>query len=69
MTREEAVQIGVGALAQWHKSDHGERCTCLEGELFGYQASAVIDALIADGLEFDKYTGPAKRNVGPPAES
>ena len=53
MTRDEAVQVAVEALAAWHDQDHGLRCTCVEGERFGYQASAVIDALIAGASVFE----------------
>lgn len=68
MTREDAIQIGVSALALWHRKDHGERCICIEGELFGHQSSAVVDALIAEGLVFDGYRGPNERKVGPPTD-
>jgi hypothetical protein len=50
MSRDEAIQIGVFALARWHRQDHGDRCLCLEGEKFGYQAAAVVDALAAAGM-------------------
>ena len=50
VTREEAIRIGIGVLAQWHRSDHGDRCSCVEGEQFGVQMAAVVDAPIAEGL-------------------
>ena len=44
MTRDIAVQVAVEAMARWHDQDHGLRCTCVEGEQFGYQAAVVVDA-------------------------
>jgi hypothetical protein len=43
VTRDEAIQTGIFALAQWHLRDHGDRCRCIEGEQFGAQA-AVVDS-------------------------
>jgi hypothetical protein len=60
MTRDEAIQAGIFALAGWHLQDHGDRCRCLEGEKFGFQAAAVIDALAAEGMQFDGYTGTGR---------
>lgn len=60
MTRDEAIQTGVFALARWHRQDHGERCTCLEGEKFGYQAAAMVDALAAEGMRFEGYKGTGR---------
>ena len=60
MTRDEAIQAGVFALARWHLQDHGDRCRCLEGEKFGNQAAAVVDALAAEGTQFDGYEGTGR---------
>ena len=51
VTRDEAIRIAVGALARWHDREHGDDCTCKEGDKFGFQAAAVIDACIAEGLD------------------
>ena len=67
MTRDEAIQSGIFALADWHHRDHGDRCRCLEGEKFGYQAAAVVDALAAEGIPFDRYTAENRGPLGPPA--
>ncbi len=58
MTRDTAVQVAVETLAAWHDAEHGLRCTCVEGEQFGYQAAAVVDALIAGGWTSEPYGGP-----------
>jgi hypothetical protein len=60
MTRDEAIQTGVFALAKWHHQDRGDRCRCIEGEKFGFQAAAVIDALAAEGMHFDGYEGTGR---------
>ena len=60
MTRDEAIQTGIFALARCHLQDHGDRCRCLEGEKFGFQAAAVIDALAAEGIDFDGYEGTGR---------
>jgi hypothetical protein len=54
MTRDEATRIGVFTLADWHRKDHGQRCVCLEGEQFGAQSAALVDALAAQGVLFDE---------------
>lgn len=61
MTRDEAVQVGVETLATWHDREHGLRCTCAEGELFGYQA--VVDTLIAEGAVFEPCAGPGPERL------
>jgi hypothetical protein len=66
MTRDEAIQSGVFALARWHDRDHGDRCRCLEGEKFGFQAAAVVDALAAEGMPFDGYAGTGLGSLGAP---
>jgi hypothetical protein len=66
MTRDEAIQSGVFALADWHRRDHGDRCRCLEGEKFGYQAAAVVDALAAEGVEFEAYDATDPGALGAP---
>ena len=60
MTRDEAIQTGIFALARWHQQDHGDRCRCREGEKFGYQAGVVVDALAAEGMQFDGYEGTGR---------
>ena len=50
VNRDDAIRVGVMALAAWHRQDHGDRCVCEEGEQFGAQAAAVVDALIAEGV-------------------
>lgn len=69
MTRDDAIRTIVLTLADWHRSDHGARCVCIEGEQFAYQAAAVVDALTAQGMEFDPYTGTGRGAVGPPLMS
>lgn len=66
MTRDEAIRVGIMALADWHDRDHGIRCVCLEGEQFGSQASAVVDALAAEGVTFDGHQSPDPPLMGPP---
>lgn len=66
MTRETATQLTVEALAMWHDRDHGPRCICIEGEQFGAQASAVMNALVANGMTFDEWNGAVDRVGGPP---
>jgi hypothetical protein len=46
--------------------DHGERCACLEGEKFGFQAAAIVDALGAEGALFDAWEAPGRPGLGPP---
>jgi hypothetical protein len=60
MTRDEAIRVGIFTLSDWHRRDHGDGCRCLEGEKFGYQAAAVVDALAAEGMHFDGYEGTGK---------
>jgi hypothetical protein len=57
MTRDEAIRAGISTLAQWHRQDHGDRCVCTEEEQLGDQSVAIMDALIAEGIEFDGYAG------------
>jgi hypothetical protein len=66
MTRDEAIRTGIYSLARWHRSDHGNRCLCVEAEQFGAQAAAVIDALTAEGMTFDGYSGTDRGPLGPP---
>jgi hypothetical protein len=66
MTRDEAIRVGIFTLFDWHRRDHGERCVCLEGEQLGAQSAAVVDALAAAGLTFERYSGAARRALGPP---
>jgi hypothetical protein len=66
MTRDEAIRIGIFTLAAWHRWDHGERCVCLEGEQFGAQSAAVVDALATEGVTFDRYSGADSGPLGPP---
>ena len=66
MTRDEAIRVGIFALAKWHRHDHGDQCICLEGEQFGVQSAAVIDALIAEGTEFDTYGASDRGPLGSP---
>jgi len=49
MTRDEAIRVGIFTLADWHRRDHCERCVCLDGERFGAQEAALVDALAAGG--------------------
>jgi hypothetical protein len=65
MTRDEAIRIGISALAEGHAHDHGERCICPEGERLEVRSAAVIDALIADGVTFDTYTWTGSGSLGP----
>jgi hypothetical protein len=60
VTREEAIQTGIFAVARWHLEDHGDSCRCLEGEKFGFQAAALIDAVAAEGMPFDGYEGTGR---------
>jgi hypothetical protein len=66
MTRDEAIRVGIFTLAAWHRQDHGDRCVCLEGEQFGAQAAAMVDALAAGGLNFEEYSATGKDPIGPP---
>ena len=66
MTRDEAIRVGVFTLADWHRRDHGNRCVCLEGEQFGAQSAALVDALAAEGMPFDGYTGTGPGSLGAP---
>jgi hypothetical protein len=68
MTRDQAIRIGVFTLAEWHRRDHGERCVCIEGERFGAQSAAVIDALASEGMTFDGYAGVDRGPFGPARE-
>jgi sugar (pentulose or hexulose) kinase len=63
MTRDEAIRVGIFTLAEWHRRDHGQRCVC---EQLGAQSAAVVDALVAEGMSFDRYSGTGPRAVGPP---
>ncbi len=63
VTRDRAILITVEALVAWHRARHGLRCICLEGEQFGHQAAAVVDALIAGGAVFDSYGGPGPERL------
>jgi hypothetical protein len=67
MTRDEAIRTGIFTLAGWHKSDHGDRCVCLEAEQLGAQVAAVVDALAAGGVRFEEYTATDRGPLGPPA--
>jgi hypothetical protein len=55
MTWYEAIPVGIFTLAEWHRRDHGQRCVCLQGEQFGAQSAAVVDALAAAGISFDSH--------------
>ena len=66
MTRDEAIRVGIFTLADWHRRDHGQRCVCLEGEQLGAQTAAMVDALAAEGMSFDGYTGTGRGTLGPP---
>jgi hypothetical protein len=66
MTRDEAIRVGIFTLADWHRRDHGERCVCLEGEQLGAQSAAVVDALAAEGMAFDRYSGIDRGPLAPP---
>jgi hypothetical protein len=65
VTRDHAIQIAVLALGRWHAEDHGERCVCLEGEKFGFQAAAAVDALIAHGVPFANHEGSRSAGLRP----
>jgi hypothetical protein len=69
MTRDDAIRVGIFTLADWHRHDHGERCVCLEGEQFGAQSAALVDALAAEGMTFDGYNGADRGPLGPPGET
>ncbi len=69
MTRDDAIRVGIFALARWHHSDHGDRCTCVEAEQFGTQVALVVDALAAGGVAFDDYSGADRGPLGPPGAS
>jgi hypothetical protein len=64
MTRDEAIRIGIAALAKGHAQEHGERCVCPEGERLGVRSAAVVDALAAKGVEFDGYAGTGLGSLG-----
>jgi hypothetical protein len=66
MTRDEAIRVGVFTLAEWHRQDHVDRCVCLEGEQFGAQAAAMVDALAASGVVFESHSGVDHGPLGPP---
>jgi hypothetical protein len=66
MTRDEAIRTGVFTLAGSHRRNHGDRCICIEAEQFGAQAAALVDALAAQGLEFEGYVGADRGALGPP---
>jgi len=66
MTRDDAIRTAIFTLARWHRSDHGDRCICLEAEQFGAQAAALVDALAADGMGFDGHSGADRGPLGPP---
>jgi hypothetical protein len=68
MTRDEAIRVGIFTLADWHRRDPGERCICLEGEQLGAQSAALVDALPAEGMPFDGYSGTAEGLIGLPPE-
>jgi hypothetical protein len=38
----------------------------LEGEKFGFQAAAAVDALIAHGVPFANHEAPGRPGFGPP---
>jgi hypothetical protein len=69
MTRDEAIRVGIFTLADWHRWDYGERCVCLEGEQLGAQSAAVVDALAAEGMIFEGYSGAARGPLGPPGQA
>jgi hypothetical protein len=62
VTRGEAIQTGIFALARWHLQDDGDRCRRLEGEKFGFQAAVVVDALAAKGCTSTGTKGRAGRD-------
>jgi hypothetical protein len=66
MTRDEAIRVGIFTLSDWHRRDHGERCVCLEGEQLGAQSAAVVDALAAEGMRFEGYSGADRGPLGLP---
>ena len=67
VTWDDAIQIAVIALAEWHHRDHGEHCVCSEAECFGFQAVAVINALVAARLALDAFEAPGFPHPGHPA--
>ena len=69
MTRDEAIRGGTCTLAEWHRSDHGQRCVCLEAEQFGAQSAAVVDTPAACGVSFESYAGTGSWALGPPSEA
>lgn len=66
MTRDDAIRVGIFALARWHDNDHGDQCICIEAEQFGAQAAAVVDGLAAGGVAFDGYSAADRGPLGPP---
>jgi hypothetical protein len=66
MTRDEAITVGIFALAGWHHTDHGDLRICIEAEQFGAQAAAVVDGLAAGGVAFDGYSAADRGPLGPP---
>jgi hypothetical protein len=44
MTRDDAIRTAIFTLARWHRSDHGDRCVCIQADQFGAQAAALVDA-------------------------
>ena len=66
MTRDDAIRVGIFALAAWHRQDHAEQCICLEGEQFGAQMAAVVYALAAVGVQFDDYDASDRGPRGAP---
>jgi hypothetical protein len=66
VTRDDAIRTAIFTLADWHRRDHVERCVCIEGEQLGAQSAAVVDALAAEGLAFDGYSGTGPGALGPP---
>jgi hypothetical protein len=63
------AELGYSPSTDWHRHDHGERCFCLEGEQFGAQSTASVDALAAEGKTFDGYSGSDRGPLGPPGET
>jgi hypothetical protein len=66
MTRDDAIREAIMALGRWHQLDDGDRCVCREAEQFGAQWVVVIDALAANGVSFDGYSGLDRGPLGPP---
>jgi hypothetical protein len=66
VTRDDAIRVGIFTLGRWHRQNHGDRCVCLEGEELGAQSAAVVDALAAEGITFDGYSGIDRGPLGPP---